>query len=113
MLAWKRKRFRLVRCPEVLTELHKVAQRPFFRGRLWVSVAESLAASLYDLSDFYEELPSAATAPHPKDNFPLALADISQADFLITGDKGLLSLKQHKATRIASPSSLNEILETP
>lgn len=113
LLAWKRKQFRLVLCPEILTELHEVAQRPFFRARLRVGLAESLAASLYDLSDFYEELPSATAAPHPKDNVLLALADVSQADFLVTGDKGLLSLKQYKATKIVTPARLNEILETP
>lgn len=39
----------------------------------------------------------------PKDNFILELARDSQADFLITGDKDLLELKQWEGTKIIRP----------
>lgn len=102
--AWKKKRFELVFCPEILTEIREVAARPFFRLRLRAGLADGLAASLYDLGAFYEELPRATGAPDVKDNFLLALAEVSQADFLVTGDKGLLSLKHYRATRIVTPA---------
>lgn len=37
-----------------------------------------------------------------KDNFLLALAIDSKADFLVTGDKDLLELKKIKGTRIVT-----------
>jgi hypothetical protein len=41
----------------------------------------------------------------------LALAEASQAEFLVTGDKELLSLKQHASTRIITPVAMIEILK--
>ena len=47
----------------------------------------------------------------PKDSYLLALAEASQAEFLVTGDKELLSLKQHKSIRIITPAAMIEILK--
>ena len=110
--AWKRNLFTLTLCPELLAELRDVSQRPFFRARLRADIAERLAASLRDLASCYRDLPSASGAPDAKDNFLLALADVAQADFLVTGDKGLLSLKHHKSTRIVTPAAMLEALKT-
>jgi predicted nucleic acid-binding protein len=41
----------------------------------------------------------------------LALAEASQADFLVTGDKQLLSLRRHKSTRLAAAAAMVEILQ--
>lgn len=109
--AWEENLFTLAICPELLAELRDVSQRPFFRARLHAGIAERLAASLRDLAISYRHLPSATGAPDPKDNFLLALAEASQADFLVTGDKGLLSLKQYKSTRIITPAALIESLK--
>ena len=46
----------------------------------------------------------------PKDSFLLALAEASQSEFLVTGDKELLSLKQHRSSRIVTPAAMLEIL---
>ena len=110
LAAWEENRFTLAICPELIAELREVSQRPFFRARLHAGLAERLAASLRDLAISYRDLPSATGAPDRKDNFLLALAEASQADFLVTGDKGLLSLKQHKSTRIITPAALVESL---
>ena len=47
----------------------------------------------------------------PGDSYLLALAEASQADFLGTGDKGLLTLRHHKSTRITSPAAMIEALK--
>ena len=109
--AWERKRFTLVACEELIAELRDVAGRPFFRSRLRASVAELLAAGLRDFSLFCRDLPSSPIAPDPKDSYLLALAEASQADFLVTGDKELLSLKQHKSTRMITPAAVIELLQ--
>jgi uncharacterized protein len=108
--AWERKRFTLVACDALIAELRDVAGRPFFRARLRASVAELLAAGLRDFSFFCRDLPSGSVAPDPKDSFLLALAEASQSEFLVTGDKELLSLKQHRSTRIVTPAAMIEIL---
>jgi predicted nucleic acid-binding protein len=98
---------------ENIAEVRDVAARSFFRARLRASAAELLAAGLRDFSFFCRDLPSGSIAPDPKDSYLLALAEASQADFLVTDDKELLSLKQHKSTRIITPVAMIEILKKP
>jgi len=109
--AWERKTFTLVACDALIAELRDAAGRPFSRARLRASAAELLAAGLRDFSVFCQNLPSGPIAPDPKDSYLLALADASQAEFLVTGDKQLLSLKQHQSTRIITPAAMVELLQ--
>jgi hypothetical protein len=109
--AWERKQFTLVACEELIVELREVAGRPFFRAKIRASAIELLAAGLRDFSVFCEHLPSGPMAPDPKDSFLLALAEAGAADFLVTGDKELQSLKRHQSTRIVSPSEMMKILK--
>jgi predicted nucleic acid-binding protein len=94
----------------LIAELRDVAGRPFFKARLRVSSAELLAAGIRNFAFFCQELPPGSTAPDPKDSYLLALADASAADFLVTGDKELQSLKHHKSTRIITPAAMIELL---
>jgi len=48
-------------------------------------------------------------APDPKDSYLLALAEASQPEFPVTGGKELLSLRQHKSTRIITPVAMIEL----
>ena len=110
LAAWERKLFTLVVSDELLAELREVLRRPFFRGRLRESDAELFVASLHDLALSYPKPPPSGAAPDAKDSFLLALAAASEAAFLVTGDKGLLALKQHGATRIVTPAAMLERL---
>jgi uncharacterized protein len=110
LAAWERNTFALVTCDALITEFREVASRPFFKARLRVSAAELLAAGLRDFSIYCRDLHSGPTAPDPKDSYLLAMAEASQADFLVTGDKELLSLKHHKSTRIVTPAAMIEVL---
>ena len=109
--AWERKTFTLVASSALIAELRDVAGRPFFRARLRASAAELLAAGLRDFSFYCRDLPSGPIAPDPKDSYLLAMAEASSAEFLVTGDKELLSLKHHKSTRILTPAAMIEILK--
>ena len=109
--AWERKKLTLVACDELIAELRDVAARPFFRARLRPSAAELLGAGLRDFSFFCRHAPSGPVAPDPKDSYLLALAEASQAEFLVTGDKELFSLKRHKSTRIITAAAMVEILK--
>lgn len=109
--AWERKAFTLVVSDVLIAEFSEVAARPFFRARLRASAAELLAAGLRDFSFYCRDLPSGPIAPDPKDSYLLALAEASQAEFLVTGDKELLSVKRHKSTRISTSAALIEVLK--
>jgi hypothetical protein len=108
--AWEQKQFTLVASAELIAEFREVAGRPFFKARLRASDAELLAAGVRDFSLFCQDLRSGTIAPDPKDSFLLALSEASAADFLVTGDKKLQSLKRHKSTRIVSPAVMMNVL---
>jgi uncharacterized protein len=110
--AWERKKFIVVACEALIAELRDVTSRPFFQARLRMSTIELLAAGLRDLSEFCADLPHEVVAPDAKGSFLLALAEASHADFLVTGDKELLTLKHHGPTRIITPTAMIQVLKT-
>ena len=110
LAAWEHRLFPLVISDELLAELRSVLRRPFFRARLRESDAELFATSIQDLALCSSNPPPSAPAPDAKDDFLLALAAASEASFLVTGDKSLLVLKQHGATRIVTPAFMVEHL---
>jgi uncharacterized protein len=60
---------------------------------------------LKDLGEVVGPLPHVKRSPDPTDDFLLAMSEVAQADYLVTGDKtGLLLLVRHKTTRILSAS---------
>lgn len=100
--AWERKLFTLISCDHMINELRDVAGRPFFRKKLRAGAVELLAVSIQDLASYCHDLPAGPAAPDPKDSYLLALAEAGDAEYLVTGDKELLGLGSHKATRIIS-----------
>jgi putative PIN family toxin of toxin-antitoxin system len=109
--AWERKTLTLVTCDLLIEEFRDVANRPFFAARLHASTIELLAAGLRDFSFYCQCLPSGETTADPKDSFLLALAEAGHAEFLVTGDKALLSVRRHKSTRIVTPGTMIELLK--
>jgi hypothetical protein len=54
-----------------------------------------------------DALPSVERSRDPRDDFLLALCDVGQADWLVTGDKDdLLSLRRHGRTHIVTAAQL-------
>lgn len=109
--AWERSSYTLVACDGLIEEFREVASRPFFKARLRASAVELLAKGLRDFSFFCLVVPTGPIAPDPKDSYLLALAEVSEAEFLVTGDKDLRSLKHHKTTRIVSPGEMVDVLK--
>ena len=56
-------------------------------------------------------LPLRRISRDPSDDHVLALAEQSGADYIITGDEDLLTLKRHNKTRIVLPRQFWEILK--
>jgi hypothetical protein len=92
----------LVFSQELLSEFIAVASRPVFRK--YFSNDDILNIIEYiDNEGIVVEVKSKVSACRDsKDNFLLALAKDSQADYLITGDKDLLSLKTFANTLIVT-----------
>src|SRR5215472_12903803 len=64
------------------------------------------------LAEDVGQLPRLKRSPDPGDNYLLALAEASKADYLVTGDKsGLLVLAHHKSARIVTARDFADLFE--
>jgi len=90
--AWERKLFTLVVCEELIAEIRDVSGCPFFRARLRASAVEELLADLADFLPAHRRRTPGPFAADPKDAYLLGLAEASNADFLVTGNKALQEL---------------------
>lgn len=89
---------------ELLNEFLTVIQRAKFKKYFSAGDIESLILMIRNRAQLVEVTSKVLICRDPKDNFLLALAQDGKADYLLTGDKDLLSLKKFKKTRILSLS---------
>ena len=96
-------RFALVSCEPQLEEIRRVTREPGLRKRVKRSEAGTLVNELRALALVPKRLPTVERSSDPQDDFLLALAEASSADYLVTGDKsGLLALRKHRRTQIVT-----------
>jgi putative PIN family toxin of toxin-antitoxin system len=101
--AWQDGRFTLLTCAEQLDELRATLHKPAVAERIKPYKAGRLVNELKNFAEMTGPLPRVERSPDPDDDFLLALSEVGNADYLVTGDKsGLLALGRHKATRIIS-----------
>jgi uncharacterized protein len=105
----------LVTTPGIMEELREVLSRPKFRLRirtLQSSVAE-LVEALLSIVEVVQDLPIEPVVKRdPDDDKILACAAIAQADWIVSGDDHLLSLKRYKEIPIVTPSQFSRAWET-
>ena len=88
--AWRRRSLDLIVSERLLPELSGVLQRPRFRRWISAEEIESLISHFRNHSLCYEDAPTPARiAPDPKDDYLIALARVSHADALVSGDASL------------------------
>ncbi|MFI4867269.1 MAG: putative toxin-antitoxin system toxin component, PIN family [Steroidobacterales bacterium] len=114
IVAWREQRFALVTSIEQLVELGDVARRPVLRARI---VPARVGRFIHDLRRFAEvlrRLPQLDRSADPADNFLLPMAQVGNADYLVSGDRrGVLALKSHGVTRIVPARELLKVLGVP
>ena len=110
--AWRVGRFALASSEEQLDEFRRVTRYPRLRPFLQPAAAGTMLNEIRHLAVLVSNLPMIDVSPDPADNFLLALAQASQADYLATRDKDdLLQLGQYKNTHIVSVFHMVELLE--
>ena len=92
--------FQIVSCREQLSELREVLYRSKMERYFSIQQINGVFDLLADYALFIKILSKIDICRDAKDNYLLALAIDSKADFLITGDKDLLSMKQIETTKI-------------
>jgi predicted nucleic acid-binding protein len=90
------------------------AWRDGVRFRINPAAAGCTVNDFRRLATVVDDLPDVEVSADPYDNFLLALAQVAQADLLVTGDKrGLLALNSHRGTQILSAREALELVQHP
>lgn len=101
--AWRDGRFSLVTSDIQIDEIRRVTRREAVRLRIHPAEAGRMVGDLRRLALSMNQLPTVEVSRDPYDNFLLAMAQVSNADLLVTGDKrDLLTLTHHRGTRIVT-----------
>ena len=105
-------RFLLIASEPIITELKRTLTRPYFVARLpphWT--IEGYVASLETVGQIIPiTAPVHGIATHPEDDLVLATAVSGDADYLVTGDKGLLGVGSYEGVTIVTPGAFLEVL---
>lgn len=92
----------------IFEELTRTLRRKFNTSKPDIQELVALLSGKCVLA--YPTLPLPDICRDPDDNYILQLCECVIADFLITGDKDLLSLGTFKSARIVSPNEFLELL---
>lgn len=90
----------IVTCHEQMTEMANVLCRPRIRKYISEQQAEEFIDLLFDASILVEPKEGPALCRDPKDDYLLYTAMAASADYLVSGDNDLLTLKQIDGTQI-------------
>jgi putative PIN family toxin of toxin-antitoxin system len=101
-------RCRLLFSRQLLEEFVGVARRPKLQKYISKDELDDLLETIDEVADFVSVHSSVTLCRDPKDNFLLELAIDGNADYLLTGDKDLLVLKQIEGTQIMKIAAFME-----
>ncbi len=106
--AWLSRKYIFCLSPELKAEILNKLQKKFLLSNQALQTIEEALDSKTE-----ESIPKKKVfiCKDPTDNFLLELADEVQADYLISGDKLVLKLKQYNKTKILSPKDFLKLLE--
>lgn len=104
--AWRQNVFELITCDEQLQEIRRASRYPKFKNMLQPHLVGVMVNNMRR-STVVDQLPSGYETADPNDAWLLALADKSNAHYLVTGDKraGILSRITIGQTQIVTASA--------
>ncbi len=99
----------IVVCQELLNEIREVTQRPKITKYFTADKITLLWDFMLQDTNLYEITEVPSRCRDPKDDYLLELASVSQANYLITGDKDLLLLKQLESCQIVTANEFETL----
>lgn len=110
--AWLDGRFELVSSDAQLEELRRVSRYEQVRRHFEPAEIGWLVNRICERAFVIKRLPKVDRAADPGDNYLLAMAAVSKAQYLVTGDKSdLLALEQHGTTHLVTVQQLVSALK--
>lgn len=105
-------RIALVTCDAQLDEFRRVTRYPKVQRYIRPAEAGTMLNELRELAVYIEVNEKVDVSPDPADNFLFAMAQASQAEYLVTGDKeDVLALGRHGKTQIVTARKLVALLK--
>ena len=95
---------RLLFSDELLLEFIEVVNRPKLKKYFSKSDVDAILSTLNTVADLIQVTHKVDVCRDSKDNFLLALCEAGKANFLLTGDKDLLTMKKFGVTKILTIS---------
>jgi uncharacterized protein len=113
--AWQAEKFEVVVSDGILAEVSAKLLDPAIGGRQGVTAADVSAITrlLRSEATNVQPLSTPVVTGDPEDDYVLATVTRAHADYLVTGDKGLLALGHHGDSRIISPREFAALLDQP
>jgi|SRR3989344_6264946 len=111
--AYRDGKFIVIISPEILKEIGEVIHREYIRkrSRMIEGDRKNFIKELYNLSVMTEgKRKVTIVKADPDDNKFIAAALEGEADYIVTGDIHLLSLKEYKGVRIVTPREFTSLL---
>ncbi|WP_290761122.1 putative toxin-antitoxin system toxin component, PIN family [Fibrobacter sp. UBA4297] len=104
-------RFQVYACERLLEEIQDVCSREKIKKYIRTEDVADLLNIIYDYCQF-AIIGENTQSPirDPKDLYLLTLAETIDAIYIVSGDKDLLDLKQHKQTRIIKLADFRQML---
>ncbi len=110
--AWRRGDFELVSSAAQIEEVVRVLGYPHLRERVRGTEAAILVDGLKNLATLAEYLPDIQISRDADDDKILATALAGQVDYLVSGDKDLLSLPETCGVKIITPRDAMDIIKS-
>jgi len=105
-------RFQIIFSDELFNEFLDVARRPKFKKYFDEKSVQLLIENISERLEFIEVASAITICRDLKDNFILALSIDGNADYIVTGDKDLLSLNGFKGKKIITINEFIKIIDT-
>lgn len=114
--------FTLLMAQEIANEFSRtIAGKKYLAQRIPKEAAEELIQAILEVAEIIPAISTDPTAPSKlpavsrdvKDDYLLAYAVVGQADYLVSGDADLLSLREIESMKIVTPSEFLAILRQP
>jgi uncharacterized protein len=101
---------KLVLTEQLINEIKLVTIRPKFKKYFNKQDVTEFLDLVSIIGVFYKIQDIPKVCRDSKDNFLLSLSLIGNADYLVTGDKDLLDLKEYKGTKIIRASEFEKLV---
>lgn len=99
---------RILFSSELIDEIERTITKPKLKKYFQTNALQEMLLAFDSFIDFIEAESLVSICRDPKDNFLLSLAKDGRADYLLTGDKDLIELKNFGKTKIFTITAFSE-----